>query len=252
MDRAPGYSSDLRLLASCWTESVARAIEGCTEVSVLYSGGLDSSLVAWGVRGHAETELVSVGVKGSSDLIAAEQGAQLLALPWTHRTVGRPDVERLLAMEHATLASASEVSRPVLLGLGFALESANHARVLCGQGADELFLGYAHFDGLSSADAEAQRRKDLDRLLGDDWPLTLSLATRVHKDLRSPFLDREFLSLARALPIDQLRSGTARKSVLREMAVALGLPPELAGRSKKAFQYGSGIAKLLRATAHRS
>lgn len=251
MDGTSGGSANARAIARLWTEAARRAVGDSTRVSVLYSGGLDSSLVAWGARPCQEIELVTVGVEGSFDLIAAERGARLLGLPWTRRAVDRSDAERFMRREKTALDAASEASRPVLLGLGLALESARHPRVLCGQGADELFLGYAHFNGLTSSEADGQRRRDLERLLTEDWPLSVALATRCGKDLRSPFLDAEFLTGVRELPIDQVSSGTARKSMLREIARWLGLPPELVERPKKAFQYGSGLAKLLKASGPR-
>ena len=233
-------------VAARWRDAMIRAVGRSRRISVLYSGGLDSSLVAFGARALAEVELVTVGVRGSSDLLAAEHGARVLGLPWVHRTVDQADVEQILAAERGALQRARPGSRAVLVGIAFALQTASQSLVLCGQGADELFLGYAHFEGLSSADSEAKRQEDLDRLLQEDWPLSISLGVHVHRKLGSPFLDSDFMGYVRALPIGQLRAGGGRKPLLRQVATTLGVPPELAQRPKKAFQYGSGIERLLR------
>ncbi|MGA7860911.1 MAG: asparagine synthase-related protein [Thermoplasmata archaeon] len=233
-------------VASRWRDAMLRTVGSSRRISVLYSGGLDSSLVAVGARELAEVELVTVGVRGSHDLLAAEQGARVLGLTWVRRTVYRADIEQVLAAERRALSGVSPVSRAVLVGMALAMQTASQARVLCGQGADELFLGYAHFEGLSSVDLEMKRQADLDRLLQEDWPLSISLGDHVHRKLASPFLEPDFLSYARELSVDQLRAGRGRKPLLRQVAMALGVPPELAERPKKAFQYGSGIERLLR------
>ncbi len=245
MNQLPSPSTEE--IASRWRDAVSRTVGASRAVSILYSGGLDSSLVAVSVRELAKIELVTVGVPGSRDLVAAEEGARLLAMEWVGRTIERMDVERVFASDGNLFAGTSLASRAVLVGLALALEATHHPNVLCGQGADELFLGYAHFEGLSPADVFRRREEDLDRLLSTDWPLSISLGERRDKVLGSPFLESDFLTFGRALSVDRLRAGRGRKPLLREVALALGVPEELANRPKRAFQYGSGLERLVRA-----
>jgi asparagine synthase (glutamine-hydrolysing) len=233
-------------LTEWWAQALRRTADDRQPLSVLYSGGLDSSLVATGLQAFAPLELVTVGARDSADIAAAERGARILQLPWKGRVIDLDDVRRTLHTVAAELNRASPASTPVLLGLALALETASNVRVVCGQGADELFLGYAHFDGLATADAAGLRRMDLDKLLQEDWPLSRSIAGHYGKSLHSPFLEAEFLEHVQMLSIDQLRSGPGRKPLLRQLATDVGLPAELAERRKKAFQYGSGTARLLR------
>ena len=233
-------------IALSWRLAVQGARAGASRLSLLYSGGLDSSLVAFELRGMAEVELVTIGVAGSSDLIAAEEGARLLDMPWVGRTIDGGDVERVLRRDQVTLDQTSPVSRAVLVSTALALDAASCAHVLCGQGADELFLGYAHFEKLSPFAATERRRTDLEHLLGEDWPRSIQLAEGRGKTLSSPYLEPEFLNLVRALPVAQLREGEGRKPLLRDVAESLGLPERLVHRPKKAFQYGSGVDRLLR------
>lgn len=224
-----------------------RAVGNAPRVAVLYSGGVDSSLVAAGALERAQVELVTVGVRDSADLRAAEDGARLLELPWIHREVVRSDIDRTVEAETVTLAGADPTSQAVLIGLALALEATPSSRVLCGQGADELFLGYAHFQGLSPDATGTRRTEDLRRLRNDDWPRSVTLARRRGRVLVSPFLDPDFVEYAVSLPIGRLREGSGRKPLLRELAKRAGVPLELVRRPKKAFQYGSGIERLLRA-----
>jgi asparagine synthase (glutamine-hydrolysing) len=236
----------LLTVAGWWHDALERTTAGHPPVSLLYSGGLDSSLVALGLRGRVDETLLTVGVGGSPDLRAAQHGARLLSLPWRGRTVGAEDLRAVLATDGSIIARASPASRSVLVGIALALDSAERACVVCGQGADELFLGYAHFEGLSPSDSDRQRREDLEKLLTVDWPLSQEIARRRGKTLISPYLDSSFLESLQALSIDQLQSHPGRKPLLRELAHHLGLPDELTERPKKAFQYGSGLDRLLR------
>lgn len=238
-------------VAGWWREILSRTAASRLAVSVLYSGGLDSSLVAAGLRSIAEVELVTVGVPGSSDLLSGEDGARLLGLPWKQRVITLRDVQRVV-QENPEIDRASPGSKSVQVAIALGLEATSRPEVYCGQGADELFLGYAHFEGIPADAAGRRRDSDLQKLLGDDWPLSQSIAARLGKRLHSPFLDPEFLNQVRALSIEQLRSGPARKPLLRQMAAELGLPKALAERPKKAFQYGSGVARLLRQSARTS
>jgi asparagine synthase (glutamine-hydrolysing) len=238
--------SEVAEVAWRWQAALARTVDGSRRLSVLYSGGLDSSLVAVAARSLAPVELVTVGVTGCPDLAAGKLGADMLGLEWVGRAITLRDVETILQSDRRPLEGKSPVARSVLVGLALGLNASTHTQVLCGQGADELFLGYAHFEGLSDDQAMRRREIDLERLLTEDWPASAALGEVRGKRLGSPFLDPDFVRYARSLSIERLRSGEGRKPLLREVARTLGVPSELAGRPKKAFQYGSGIHQLLK------
>ena len=233
-------------LASKLRGAMARIVGKAPRVTVLYSGGVDSSLVARAASELTAVGLVSVGTQGSIDLSAAESGSRLLNLPWTYRTVEQTDIRRLLLEDPKEWNRVRPVSRAVLVGTALAIEAASDSTLLCGQGADELFLGYAHFEDLSAAKAADRREQDIEALLGDTWPRSVELARRRGRLLRSPFVEPEFLHCARGISIDQLRAGGGRKPLLRSLAREMLVPEPLAARPKKAFQYGSGIDRLLR------
>ena len=65
-------------------------------------------------------------------------------------------------------------------------------------------------------------------------------------EVRFPYADRRVASFAAGLPVDyKVREGE-RKAVLRAAALRLGLPEELASAPKKAAQFSSGVARLLK------
>jgi len=65
-------------------------------------------------------------------------------------------------------------------------------------------------------------------------------------EVRFPYADEDIASFAAGLPLDyKIRDGE-RKAVLRAAALELGLPEELASAPKKAAQFSSGAARLLK------
>jgi asparagine synthase (glutamine-hydrolysing) len=136
--------------------------------------------------------------------------------------------------------------RSLRLAIAIAIERAPDPTLLCGQGADELFLGYAHFRGLDPGAAEQRAAEDLQRLVNEDWPATQALAVRLGRRIEAPFLHPSFLDAANAIPLERRMPTESTKAFWRRWVVRRGLPEELAARPKKAIQYGSGVDRWLR------
>lgn len=227
-----------------------RAMEGWRArsgpVEVLFSGGVDSSLIAWELRDRPAVRLRTIGLPASADLATAEGAARLLNLPWSGVRISEPEVRATAASLGPELERLTSVVRPVAVAVALAIEHAESNTILCGQGADELFLGYAHFRGLSPVAAGARLDADLARLRGTVWPLTERLAGRWGKTIGAPYLDPEFVAIALAIPIELRLPQPGPKALFRTWALHRGLPAVLAERPKRALQYGSGVARALR------
>ena len=215
-------------------------------VVVLFSGGLDSSLLAWELRGSHRLRLLTVGAPQSSDLVTAHEAARILRLPWTGREVGHSEVRRIAHELETELAGLSAVDRSVQIALAVALTEATHSPILCGQGIDELFGGYAHYRGLAPEDAARRSSADLDKLLSQDWPRTVRIAERLDRSVTAPYLDPRFVAGALALPSEERLVNDPPKAWFRSFARRRGLPEVLAARPKRAFQYSSGFDRILR------
>ncbi|HYK93992.1 MAG TPA: asparagine synthase-related protein, partial [Thermoplasmata archaeon] len=119
--------------------------------------------------------------------------------------------------------------------------------LVTGQGADELFHGYAHFRGLSLADRLSRASADLERLTEHEWPRFQRMSAGAGRQIVAPYLDDEFVrAVQREASSIAVASEGEPKRTLRELARHLGVPAELAARPKKAMQYGSGIGRLVR------
>lgn len=216
------------------------------QVGVLFSGGVDSVLLAWELRHRRETVLCTMGRAGSPDLTAGKTGAERLGLPWEGCVVDESQVRLAEVRFEEELSMVPKVTQSVLVSLALAIERATPSLLVCGQGADELFLGYAHYRGLAPAEADRRSREDLARLHGTDWPRTLAIARKVGKRLAAPYLSERFESAALHVPIRARLPRDQPKRFLRDWALERGVPPDLVERPKKAVQYGSGVELMMR------
>ncbi|WP_258083961.1 asparagine synthase (glutamine-hydrolyzing) [Thermococcus thermotolerans] len=210
---------------------------------ILFSGGLDSSLIALLASHHSDVILYTSGAEGSPDLEWARKASELLGLPLKEYVFDIADVRDAVPR----VIFAIEEPNPMNLAIGVPLyfstrlASKDGCRLLLsGQGADELFGGYAKY-----LKNPALMEKDLLELGEKNLARDDKIAMLNSVEGRVPFLDLAVVSVALGTPVGlKIRDGT-RKAILRKMAIELGLPKEIAEREKKAAQYGSHSQKLL-------
>jgi asparagine synthase (glutamine-hydrolysing) len=239
-------------LASLLDGSVAARVQGQDRVAVSFSGGLDSSLLALVASRHAEVVLCSAFAPGSRDEHQTSKAAALLGLKLETALLDRETLTE--ASKKAELPPGDATLMDKALWCVYAatseLAKGNNARmILLGQLADELFGGYRKYalKAVEGGPAAAEKMMlDDVRACADRGFLRDEAACSESCEVRFPFADAGIASLAARLPLDyKIREGE-RKSVLRAAARVLGLPEELAAAPKKAAQFSSGAAKLLR------
>jgi asparagine synthase (glutamine-hydrolysing) len=118
--------------------------------------------------------------------------------------------------------------------------------VLSGEGADELFSGYAYLRQFQSHTA---LRQELTRITGELHNRNLQRLDRITMahglEGRVPFLDRAFIELAFRVPVEYKLYGTdnIEKWILRK-AFEEHLPAEVVWRAKEKFSRGAGSAHI--------
>jgi asparagine synthase (glutamine-hydrolysing) len=157
-------------------------------------------------------------------------------------------VRDALAHVAQTVPNLTPLTASIATTLYFVAEYAHDAgfrRILCGQGADELFGGYARYQ--RSADLGRDLEKDFSALPGEiKRDQTVAALHDAYFSL--PYLDLRVVAAARQIPPSEKVVDGVRKRPLRIVAERY-LPREIAWYEKKAMQYGSGIAKAIRTLA---
>ncbi|NJE07943.1 asparagine synthase (glutamine-hydrolyzing) [Thermococcus sp. M39] len=220
------------------------------KVGVLFSGGLDSSLLAMLSSKYADVTLYTAGAEGSQDLEWARKVSEVLGLKLKEYIFDINDVEEVIPKVVFAIEEPNPMNLAIGIPLYFATKLAredNCKLLLSGQGADELFGGYFKYlenPNLMEKDLIELGEKNLAR---DD-----KIAMINGVEGRFPFLDLNVVRTALRTPIEfKIRNGI-RKAILRETALELGLPKEVAYREKKACQYGTNSQKLLQKIAKRN
>jgi len=245
----------LKTLLISATENTISNIEN---PGLLFSGGLDSSILAV-LLSSLTTSPVSLlvsGTESSKDVNAARIAASILKLPIEICIFTIEELEKILPEILAAATSIDVLQVSLAIPLFFAAKKAKElgiSTLLTGQGADELFGGYARFERLIIRQGQeatiAEMKKALNELITTTLPCQQAVANHNNIQLAMPYLDPGVVSFASNLPLDKKiyisKNSVTRKHILRELAKNMGLPNEIIHAPKRALQYGSGTSHLL-------
>ena len=218
-------------------------------IAVAFSGGVDSALLA----ARLDAPLYVAGFPDSHDVAAAKSAASLL---------GR-DV-RVVELDHAALeaavpplaeaigrtdAMAVQIALPLFL-VARRVADDGFDRLALGQGADELFGGYAKV-----ARAPDDPRVEAETVRGARDEMLATLPDQLERDLLAmrgagvepvtPLLHDRVVRAALSLPEDLLVTARGERKWALRLAARAWLPDRVAFREKKAVQYGSLVAREL-------
>lgn len=233
-------------------------------VGVLFSGGLDSVVLTKIIQelGYKPT-LYCSGVEGSKDIRGAIQASEKLELPLKINFMTLENLKENLPNIVYMIEETNPLKLSIALPLFFSAQQAKSDGLkfmISGNGADELFGGYARYlktlklggyTALHQAlfkDVKEIAEKNIQR---DD---AASMSNSI--ELKLPYLDYELVKYVLATPpqykISKINSTYIRKFILRKIAEKIGLPETLVNRPKIAMQFGSLSQRLLEKLAKKS
>ncbi|SEN96312.1 asparagine synthase (glutamine-hydrolysing) [Halorientalis persicus] len=243
--------------------AVRAAVEASTAavetdgLAVAFSGGVDSAVLA----ARLDAPLYVAGFPDSHDVEAARSAAAAMDRDCTVVELTHDDLERAVPeLAHAigrTNAMDVQIALPLYL-VAERVAADGFDRLAVGQGADELFGGYAKV-----AKAPDDPRVDADTVRGARREVVTTLPDQLERDVLAlraagvepvaPLLSDRVIEAALPLPGHLLVAdpapgedrGDAERKVALRRAAASWLPDEVSARDKKAVQYGSLVAREL-------
>lgn len=225
-------------------------------VGVLFSGGVDSTLIAAVLKDLNIQFVCYFGyVKNKNipkDLLSARQTSEFLSAELKEGFIYEDELEMILPDIIKTIKTEEVIQVSVAIPLYVALREAKDdgiKTVFCGSGADELFCGYNKFN-LIKKDYFLKSLELLKKIENEDILRDTKLAKHFKLSLVSPFLDKEVINYGLSLKDKHKKTKEQNKIVIRELLKEYGFLKEIYDRKKKAAQYGSNsdisLSKLSR------
>ena len=222
-------------------------------VAALLSGGVDSSLIASLVAkelreiGGPPLKTFSIGMAGSQDLAYARKVADWIGSD--HHEIVMTANDFLTAIPTVIRIIESYDTTTVRASVGNWLVAREVARrcdckvLFNGDGSDEVFGSYLYFN---NAPHDSAYEEEVSRLLGEIHLFDVLRSDRCISsnglEPRTPFLDKQFVNVARSIATEWLRpikGVKAEKWILRRaFDDGVTLPYEVLWRRKEAFSDG--------------
>lgn len=229
-------------------EIIGKVVKKNLAEGLLFSGGIDTSVLALEASKYKRITAITVAFKQgvAEDLDYAKRMALFLGLK---HEICVFDVEEMFSAVNDVIAilkvfDPMEVrnSVPAYIGLKIAKNMKING-VMTGDGLDELFLGYPWLFHLPEEELKKRLVKMWDEMQFSSIPLGKALGV----DVRTPFLDAEFVEFAKKIDIKlklNVKDGRKYGKWLIRKAYESLIPEEIIWRSKAPLEIGTGTTVL--------
>jgi asparagine synthase (glutamine-hydrolysing) len=248
-----GYEEAKHALRFALEEAVKKRMMTERPVAALLSGGIDSSLIAALVQKNLKElnlpplKTFSIGMPGSTDLYYAKKVADHIGSDHTEIVLSPDDFFNAIPKVIYDIESYDITSVRASVGNWLVSkvirQTCDCKVVFNGDGSDEVFGSYLYF---YRAPSEQAFESEVERLLKEICYYDVLRSDRSISshglEPRTPFLDKQFVSVARSIATcwrRPVKGSVVEKEILRCAFDGTGLlPDEVLWRQKEAFSDG--------------
>ena len=218
---------------------------------VLFSGGIDSTFIAQVCKQLGENfTCYCVGLENSEDIIEAEKVSKALNLKLKKKVYSLDEANQIIK-ETVKILNDTDVMKvgvgSTLLG---AIKIANEKYLFSGLGSEEIFAGYQRHE--QAKDINEECWNGLRNMYERDISRDEKIANASNVKILTPFLNKDVIIHAMNIPGKEKIKNNVNKSILREIALDIGIPKDIALRKKRAAQYGSKFDRAILRLARRN
>jgi asparagine synthase (glutamine-hydrolysing) len=230
--------------------AVAKRVDTDLPVGVIYSGGIDSSVVLHETsKRHGDVTAFTIGTWDSEDFeisqrFCRERNIPQIVIPLEHQDIRLPDIKR--AIQVTELNEYLDIINAVIsLPLFKRIHEAGIKVVLGGDGSDELFGGYHMYQHIPQEDESRLFLHNLMTLHKTELQRVDRCSMAFEVEVRVPFLDFCVVDLALQMPMVWKINNGVEKWAVRE-AYRDELPAYIIERQKNPLSYSSGLHEWVR------
>ena len=240
-----------RILKENIINAVKKRAENLNNFGILFSGGVDSSLIALICKQlNFNFTCYTIGLENSQDIEAAKKAAGFYNFDLKCKILSLEEFENTIKSTIKILNNADIVwvsVGSVLYAAGKLALSGSNNILFGGLGSEEIFAGYQrHEEAFNENNFKALHEEcwnGLKNMWKRDLKRDFLIAKNLNLQLKTPYMDLELIKYAMQIhPMYKLDKEN-KKIILRETAKDMGLKEEFAFRPKKAAQYGSNFMK---------
>ena len=236
------------LIRTLVTESVTKRIEPHGEVGVYLTGSVESCIItALAAEKVKKIKTFSVGLEGTIDGNTAKRVASWLSTDHTHIEISQQDVLDCLPEVVHTIESFDANLVRQAVADHFAVQAAKDKvkALVSGDGANELFGGYAYLRPMFSEKLTSEIRRiteDLHRTNLHRWE---RMTTAVGIEGRMPYVDRKLVHAAFHLPANLKINEEGRSKWILRRTFSTLLPAWVIDRPDNDDTHHQGIITAL-------
>jgi len=268
-------------LKNLLSEAVKSEIGQEKKIGVVFSGGIDSAIISFLSHKFCEVINYTVGTDDSEDVVFAKKFKNALLnlkdtslnfintkiVVVTEKEIEK-EIDNILKILKENNIEITKLNLSTAIPVYFAAKNAKNDKInvmLSGQGADEIFGGYARYLKMGENERINAMKNDINNAYKDNLNRDIAMCKFHDISLKFPYMDKNFLDYAINIPLelkiyevknDELtefketidvidNKKFIRKFILRKLGQEIGVPEFIVKRKKKAMQYGSKSEKIV-------